>query len=182
MVSESEMNAGYFGFRHMAGYAGLPAYAAYLALCVAGEALLVITRSFVARGCVGAVTGSTGNAAVRGVVAFAVGQTIGLEANVQDALRSVGGDLFPGTMTDAAEVRDFFSRFLRQAGHPGMRSRMCSGSGMAMLALYAGCYRFGLVVGVAVEAATDFGGINHPPRCFFEVAARAIEVTGCEVK
>jgi hypothetical protein len=32
VVSEGEMDAGYFGFRHVAGYAVLPAYAAYFTL------------------------------------------------------------------------------------------------------------------------------------------------------
>src|SRR6202022_3094987 len=95
------------GFRHVAGYAVLPAYAAYFALCVAGETLRVITRSLVIDHGVGIVTGCTGNAAVRGVVAFAVGEAIGLEANVLDAFGSVDGDVFPGAMTGTAEVGGF---------------------------------------------------------------------------
>jgi hypothetical protein len=53
---------------------------------------------------VGIVAGCTGNAAVRGVIALAVGEAIGLEANVLDALGSVDCDIFPGAMTGAAEV------------------------------------------------------------------------------
>ena len=59
---------------------------------------------------------------------------------------------------------------------------MGSGSSMAVLALYTGCYQFGLIVGVAVEAAADFGGIDQPSGCFFDVTAGAIEVPGCEVE
>jgi hypothetical protein len=104
VVSEGEMDAGYFGFRHVARYAALSAYAAHSALCVAGETLRVITRSLVIGRGVGIVTGCAGNAAVRGVVALAVREAIGLEANVLDTLRSVDGDFFPGAMTGAAEV------------------------------------------------------------------------------
>ena len=104
MVSEGEVDAGYFRFRHVAGYAVLPAYAAYFALCVAGETLRVITRSLVIGGGVRIVAGCTGNAAVRGVVALAVGEAIGLETNVLYTLRSVDGDVFPGAMTGPAEV------------------------------------------------------------------------------
>jgi hypothetical protein len=63
-----------------------------------------------------------------------------------------------------------------------MRGRVCRGSGMAVLALYASYYRFGFVAGVAVEAAADFGGINYASRCFFDVAAGAIEMSWCEIE
>jgi hypothetical protein len=104
VVCEGEVNAGYFRFGHVAGYAVLPAYPAYFALRVTVEALGVITRRLVIGRGVGIVTGCTGNAAVGGIVAFAVSQSIRLEANVLDALGSVGCDVFPGAMTGAAEV------------------------------------------------------------------------------
>ena len=104
VVGEREVNAWYFGFRHVAGYAVLPAYTAYFALRVTVEALRVITLRLADCRRVGIVTGCTGNAAVRGVVTFAVGEAIGLKPDVQDALRPVGGDVFPGAMTGAAEV------------------------------------------------------------------------------
>ena len=104
VVSEGEVDARYFSFWHVAGYAVLPSYPAYFALCMAVEALCVITRRLADCRSVGIVAGCTGNAAVRGVIALAVGEAIGLEANVLDALGSVDCDIFPGAMTGAAEV------------------------------------------------------------------------------
>ena len=104
VISEGEVDAGYLGFRHVTGYAVLPAHTAYFALCVAGETLRVITPSLVIDRGVGIVTGCTGNAAVRGVIALAAGEAIRLEANVLDALRSVDGDVFPGAMTGTTEI------------------------------------------------------------------------------
>src|SRR5690349_9719879 len=63
-----------------------------------------------------------------------------------------------------------------------MRGRVCSSSSVAVLALYTGCYWFGRVISVTVEAAADFRGIDEPPGCFIDVAAGAIEVPRREVE
>src|SRR6185295_12926728 len=60
------------------------------------------------------VTGQATDARVFRVVALAVGQAVRLEAHIQRAANPQDGDLLPGAMTGAAEIREIIcGKFLR---------------------------------------------------------------------
>src|SRR5205085_4739471 len=84
---------------------------------MAGEALVIVRHRNFGYLFMRIVTGHATNARVGGIVTAAIGQPVGLEANVVDIVRTVGGDLRPGAVAFSAKVRQFLSRKLAELAH-----------------------------------------------------------------
>jgi hypothetical protein len=117
---------------------------------------------------VGIVACNATDARVRAVEAFAIRQTVGLEADGQLAAPVIADYGLPGAMTLAAKIRDVLRRPFSEIGWSGIEiavERIAEVGGcasMAMLAGHAGPQGFvshfsvrNRVAGVATE--TDFG-------------------------
>src|SRR5580700_1922611 len=141
------------------------------------------------------MAGDAADARIGAVEAFAVGQTVGLEADGQLAAPVVPDNRFPGAMTLAAEIRDVFRRPLAEIGRSGGKIAVSSidevstGAGMTMLAGHSGAQR---VVGhfavrdcvAGVTAETDFGlaQFDLASNGFFEVLRFQILIAGGEIE
>src|ERR1017187_6568350 len=105
MIGELCVGAGQIDFGHMASHAVGFGHGADLGVergGMAGGALGVVGGEVGIHLCMGIVAGGAADAAILRVEAFAVGQPVGLEADIIDAARSVEGDLGPGAVTAAA--------------------------------------------------------------------------------
>ena len=77
---------------------------------MAGEAFGIVSGIFADDIFVRIVASHTTYARIRAVKAFAVGQAIGLEANVDLPVKVASDNAFPGAMTLAAKVGEIFRR------------------------------------------------------------------------
>src|SRR5262249_11069061 len=132
------------------------------------------------------VTGCAADSIIRGVVAFAVAQTIRLKAYVLNAARTVHGNLRPGTVTLPAEVRHFlrgqsakFSHGPASSASRAARSQMLLRWPVASLALHAfdhsrerGLRESHDIGGVAIETLPHFRGFSQTARGLEQVAGR----------
>ena len=118
------------------------------------------------------------DAAVVGIVALAVGQAIGLEADVLNAARTVDRDLRPGAMALAAEVGQVLGGELARASSSDCRrGGHRTGRGSVRTARLPACHpgeRAGLreIGGVAVEAEAHFRYGRDAAGRFREIAGR----------
>src|SRR5437868_1025566 len=88
---------------------------------MAGLAAGVIETGLVDHFLMRIVAGNAADAVVGSVVAAAVGQPVGLETYVGEAVRAVGGDLRPRAMALAAEVGHVLAGDLPEVGRVGFR-------------------------------------------------------------
>ncbi len=128
------------------------------------------------------VAGETRDTLVVDVEALAIGQAIGLEANIAGTVRPVLSHIVPGTVALAAELRAVFGVHSSQLLHLEelcislfQPSEMVFGRSMAMLALHAGLQcclvQFSVVNGsggVAAKAGLNFVQADSPANAFVE--------------
>jgi hypothetical protein len=114
MVRECVVRAGKIDFRYVASDAIPHGHHADLGCAglgvgvMASPTFVIVSRSFCFHIAMRLVAGRATNTGIAGIVALADHQTVRLEPQVANVVRTVGGDLRPGAVTAAAKVGHFF--------------------------------------------------------------------------
>src|SRR5882724_3909076 len=101
---------------------------------MAGKAFGIVSRGLSLHLTMRIVASRATDASVRRVVAFAVGQPVGLEPDVANIARPFQRDLRPRAMAAPAGVRHFLYCELRQLGHRCARGNVRASRTVTVLA------------------------------------------------